>query len=114
MLLSGGTAVRSAQFKRRAGSPAAVVAPPAPGQRPTPEQCARTLVDIAERGTLSTTTEDGWPMGTHCAYLLDGVGQPLLRLRADALHTAHVGRDARCSLYVQVRVAGPGARGWRG
>jgi hypothetical protein len=42
-------------------------------------------------------------MGTHAAYLLDKQGQPLLRLRADAVHTAHLLRDARCSLYVQAR-----------
>jgi hypothetical protein len=71
--------------------------------RPPSEVCARTLVDICERGTLSTTTEDSWPMGTHASYLLDKEGQPLLRLRKDAAHTAHVQRDARCSLYVQAR-----------
>ena len=42
-------------------------------------------------------------MGTHASYLLDKEGQPLLRLRKDAAHTAHVQRDARCSLYVQAR-----------
>ena len=45
-------------------------------------------------------------MGTHAAYLLDKQGQPLLRLRADALHTAHLQRDSRCSLYVQVSAWG--------
>jgi hypothetical protein len=84
---------------------AAAAAQPAVAARPSSEQCARTLVDISDRGTLSTTTEDAWPMGTHAAYLLDKQGQPLLRLRADAVHTAHLLRDARCSLYVQARRA---------
>ena len=73
--------------------------------RPSSEACARTLVDICDRGTLATTTEDAWPMGTHAAYLLDKEGQPLLRLRKDAAHTMHVQRDARCSLYVQASAA---------
>ena len=73
--------------------------------RPTSEECARTLVDIADRGTLSSLTEDGWPLGTHAAFLLDLQGQPLLRLRASAAATLHLIKDARCSLYVQVRPA---------
>lgn len=28
-------------------------------------------------------------------------GQPILRLRADAVHTANLKRDAKCSLFVQ-------------
>jgi putative heme iron utilization protein len=76
---------------------------PAAGARPSSAEASRTLLDICDRGTLATTTEDAWPMGTHAAYLLDAQGQPLLRLRADALHTAHLLRDPRCSLYVQAR-----------
>jgi hypothetical protein len=82
---------------------AAAPAAAASQARPSSEACARTLVDICDRGTVATTTEDGWPMGTHAAYLLDNEGQPLLRLRKDAAHTEHVLRDARCSLYVQAR-----------
>jgi Pyridoxamine 5'-phosphate oxidase len=69
----------------------------------SPQEAARTLVDIADRGTLATFTDDGWPLGTHAAYLLDKQGQPLLRTRVDAAATQHLLKQPRCSLYVQVR-----------
>ncbi len=81
------------------------VAAAAVSQRLSSEESARTLVDIADRGTLSSLTEDGWPLGTHAAYLLDKQGQPLLRMRADAAATQHLLKDARCSLFVAVRRA---------
>jgi hypothetical protein len=74
----------------------------------SPQEAARTLMDLADRGTLATVSEDGWPLGTHAAYLLDGQGQPLLRMRVDAAATKHLMKQPRCSLYVQVR--GEGAR----
>ena len=68
----------------------------------SPQEAARTLVDLADRGTLATVAEDGWPLGTHAAYLLDTQGQPLLRMRVDAAATQHLMKQPRCSLYVQV------------
>ena len=41
------------------------------------------------------------PLGTYTSYVLDQQGQPILRLRADAVHTANLARDPRCSLFVQ-------------
>jgi putative heme iron utilization protein len=39
--------------------------------------------------------------GTYASYVLDPRGQPLLRLRADAVHTANLVAQPRCSLFVQ-------------
>ena len=38
----------------------------------------------------------------YASYVLDGSGQPLLRLRAGAVHTANLLRSPHCSLFVQV------------
>jgi len=53
---------------------------------PSPADTARTIVDLVAHGTLSSLTEDGTPLGTYVSYVLDQVGQPILRLRKDAAH----------------------------
>lgn len=68
---------------------------------PSSAETARTIVDLAAHGTLSTMTEDGLPLGTYVTYVLDQVGQPILRLRKNAVHTANLLRENRCSLFVQ-------------
>jgi Pyridoxamine 5'-phosphate oxidase len=69
--------------------------------RPTSAETARTITELVNHGTLATVCEDGMPLGTYIAYvLLGGDGQPILRLRADAMHTANLLRDSRCSLFV--------------
>lgn len=68
---------------------------------PTAAETARTVVDLVAHGTLCTVGEDGIPLGTYVSYVLDSEGQPILRLRADAVHTANLKRDAQCSLFVQ-------------
>jgi Pyridoxamine 5'-phosphate oxidase len=69
--------------------------------RPTAAETARTIVDLAAHGTLSTIGEDGIPLGTYASYVLDVTGQPILRLRSDAVHTLNLQRNARCSLFIQ-------------
>lgn len=69
--------------------------------KPNPAETARTIVDLVAHGTLCTITEDGAPLGTYVSYVLDQDGQPILRLRADAVHTANLHRDGNCSLFVQ-------------
>ena len=56
---------------------------------------------LRSHGTLSTLSEDGAPLGTYTSYVLEESGQPLLRLRADAVHKANLLREPRCSLFVQ-------------
>lgn len=68
---------------------------------PTDAETARTIVDLVAHGTLCTISEDGIPLGTYVSYVLDDAGQPILRLRADAVHTANLKRDPKCSLFVQ-------------
>ena len=68
---------------------------------PTSAETARTIVDIVAHGALSTVGADGVPLGTYASYVLDGEGQPILRLRADAVHTGNLLARPRCSLFVQ-------------
>ena len=62
---------------------------------------ARTLVDLTSQGTLCTLLPTGAPLGTAISYVLDGLGQPILRLRADALHTINLDANPVASLFVQ-------------
>lgn len=73
--------------------------------RPKSAETARTVVDIVAHGTLCTVGEDGLPLGTYCNYVLDDQGMPVLRLRADAVHTANLKRSPKCSLFVQPGMA---------
>ncbi len=69
---------------------------------PVSGETARTIVDLAAHGTLSTLSADtSLPLGTYVTYVLDQVGQPILRLRKDAVHTANLMNNRRCSLFVQ-------------
>lgn len=90
---------RAAAAPTEAGTAAAPAAPAGP--HPTAAETARTIVDLVAHGTLCTLGEDGIPLGTYVSYVLDQEGQPILRLRADAVHTANLGRDGQCSLFVQ-------------
>ena len=58
-------------------------------------------MELVSHGTLSTVGEDSVPLGTYASYVLDGEGQPILRLREQAVHTANILRNPRCSLFVQ-------------
>ena len=76
--------------------------------RPTSAECAKTLVAIANTGTISTTMEDGVALGTFASYVVTKTGAILLRIRADATHTANIEREPRCSLYVRPSTQPPG------
>ena len=69
--------------------------------KPTSAETARTVVAIVTHGTLCTLGSDGIPLGTYASYILDDQGQPIVRLRADAVHTANLRRQPQCSLFVQ-------------
>ena len=84
----------------------AILDPPAASDTQTPvlptsAETARTIVDIVRHGTLCTVSDAGLPLGTSITYVLDVEGEPILRLRADAVHTANLGRNPKCSLFVQ-------------
>ena len=69
--------------------------------KPTSAETAKTIVDIVAHGTLCTVGTDGMPLGTYSNYILDDRGMPVLRLRADAVHTQNLRRSPKCSLFVQ-------------
>jgi hypothetical protein len=65
------------------------------------DEMAKSIVHLANSGTLATVMEDGWPLATQMKYVLDAQGRPVLKLRVDAIHTNNLQREARCSLYVR-------------
>lgn len=69
--------------------------------KPSSADTAKTIVDIVAHGTLCTMGQDGVPLGTYSNYILDDRGMPVLRLRADAVHTQNLRRSPKCSLFVQ-------------
>ena len=92
--------------RRRVGGAAAAVEEYAVTQesqkqeRPSSAETARTLVQRQSHATLGTISSDGWPLTTYAGYVLDESGQPIIRLRQSAVHTANVRRDNRVSLLV--------------
>lgn len=87
--------------RRAAACAAAAVGVGADSPKPSAAETARTIVDLVAHGTLCTVGDDGVPLGTYVSYVLDEGGQPILRLRADAVHTANLARTPQCSLFVQ-------------
>ncbi len=72
--------------------------------RPTAAEAARTVMEICVEGTLSTLSQDGWPLGTEVRFAVDVEGNPVLRLQPSALHTKNLLSDSRCSLHAQARL----------
>lgn len=69
---------------------------------PSHAERARTLVDAARVGTLSTLLESrgGVPFGSLAPYGLDADGQPILLISRLAVHTRNLAADERASLLV--------------
>ena len=94
-----------------ADSEAAEPAPPAPDLPPAPEpthaERARTLVAVANRGSLATLAADpaGYPFGSVATYALGDDGSPLFFVSLMAEHTQNAERDPRASLLVAETVA---------
>ena len=119
LAMRSGTSMASKPVARRApAAPRAVAEVSADAQalevnladslRPSSAECAKTLVAIADTGTLATTGEDGVALGTFASYVVTKSGDVVLRMRADATHTSNVKREPRCSLYVQPATQPPG------
>ena len=70
--------------------------------RATAADAARTLVDGATSGSLSTVALDpaGYPFGSVVSYGLDEAGRPLFVISQLAEHTRNLGADPRASLLV--------------
>ncbi|KAL3161081.1 hypothetical protein ABBQ38_009464 [Trebouxia sp. C0009 RCD-2024] len=65
---------------------------------------ARTLLEVARIGTLSTVASDGaasgFPSGSVVEYAPDDKGRPIFMLSSISPHTKHLRKDSRCSLTV--------------
>lgn len=81
-------------------------APSAP--EPAFAERARTLVQMARTGTLSTHSRhaSGYPFGSVAPYGVDAAGRPTLLISKMAMHTQNLLADARASLLVQQQGAG--------
>ena len=75
--------------------------PPHPIPPSLAAETARTLVQLVGFGTLATRQGDDAPLGTFVSFVPDKQGLPVMRLRADAMHTVNLQKDARCSVFVQ-------------
>lgn len=75
---------------------------PPPSPEPTYAERARTLVDRARAGTLSTLSRrhPGHPFGSLMPYAVDGSGRPLFLISTLAMHTRNLEADPRASLFV--------------
>lgn len=67
--------------------------------RMEPAEVARTITSLVTYGTLSSVSADGTPLGTFVTFVLDDNGCPLIRLRADAAHTANLRGNKRCTIF---------------
>lgn len=67
---------------------------------PSAAEVSRTITALLNHGTLSTLTPEGRPLGTHVTFVLDSDGSPILRLRADAVHTANLRSSPACTIFV--------------
>jgi putative heme iron utilization protein len=79
---------------------------PQPESPPVPEpsyaERARTLVHLAQTGTLSTLSRrhPGHPFGSLMPYAIDDRGEPLFLISTLAMHTQNLHADPRASLFV--------------
>ncbi|KAF8400419.1 hypothetical protein HHK36_013717 [Tetracentron sinense] len=67
--------------------------------KPFPAEVSRTIMELSSRGTLSTLTQEGWPLGTGVRFAVDREGMPILCFN-DANRKFSI--DRRSSLHVQV------------
>ncbi|PIA58881.1 hypothetical protein AQUCO_00400024v1 [Aquilegia coerulea] len=50
--------------------------------KPSPAEVCRTIMELSSSGTLSTVTQEGWPLGTGVQFAVDAEGTPILCLNA--------------------------------
>jgi putative heme iron utilization protein len=81
--------------------PAATPATPPPPE-PSYAERARTLMERARTGTLSTLSRrhPGYPFGSLMPYALDESGRPCFLISTLAMHTRNLEEDPRASLFV--------------
>ncbi len=75
-----------------------MTAPPSPTPDPAPETLARWILRRADRATLATTRNDGWPSPSLIFAACDHDGSTILLVSTLAEHTRNLLRDDRCGL----------------
>nr|GMC78010.1 glutamyl-tRNA reductase-binding protein, chloroplastic [Ipomoea batatas]GMC84918.1 glutamyl-tRNA reductase-binding protein, chloroplastic [Ipomoea batatas] len=71
--------------------------------RPFPAEVSRTIMELGSLGTLSTLTQDGWPLGIGVRFVVDPEGTPVLCL-SDSIAKFSV--HNKSSLHVQLEQCG--------
>ncbi|KAM5579917.1 glutamyl-tRNA reductase-binding protein, chloroplastic [Rosa sericea] len=74
-----------------------------PSTKPFPAEVSRTIVELVSVGTLSTLTQQGWPLGIGVRFAVDPEGTPVLCLN-DSNRQFSI--DRRSSLHVQLEQSG--------
>ncbi|KAL7162855.1 hypothetical protein ACSBR2_043182 [Camellia fascicularis] len=70
--------------------------------KPFPAEVSRTIMELSSVGTLSTLTQDGWPLGIGVRFAVDSQGTPVLCLNAS---NRQFSMD-RSTLHVQLEQTG--------
>lgn len=88
-------------MNRHAGPPRSPDDPPAPPEPTYPER-ARTLVHVADTGSIATLSRrhPGHPFASVMPYATDTHGRPILLISEMAMHTQNLRADPRASLLV--------------
>lgn len=68
---------------------------------PSPAETARTIVDLAREGALSTVTADGIPFGSPTPYILGPKGEPTIQIAEGSIEQQNLQKNPKCSLLVQ-------------
>ncbi|KAL9228450.1 hypothetical protein vseg_004033 [Gypsophila vaccaria] len=84
-------------------SPKSSLSAPKPTPKPLPSEVSRTIMELSTRGTLSTLTHDGWPLGVGVRFTVDADGTPILCFNAS---NRHFSLDKRSTLHVQLEQCG--------
>lgn len=67
--------------------------------KPFPAEVSRTIMELSSVGTLSSLSQEGWPLGIGVRFAADQDGTPLLSLN-ESMREFSI--DMRSSLHVQV------------
>lgn len=71
--------------------------------KPFPAEVSRTIMDLARAGTLSTLTQQGWPIGIGVRFAVDSEnGNPFFYFNHNSIPTANHNIHAPSSLHVKV------------
>ncbi|CAN6701502.1 unnamed protein product [Malus baccata var. baccata] len=71
--------------------------------KPVPAEVSRTIMELVSVGTLSTLTQEGWPLGIGVRFAVDPEGTPVLCLNAS---NRQFSIDRRSSFHVQLEQSG--------